>query len=238
MTIVAVFFVVAFVSGVLISRYPHAILSYIPGVAGWIGLILQFVYGRWDKFYLAVQSIRTMFYPDTLWSMSVRYGVSIQDETDVSSLGNAILTRLGTESTKVTRITPSIHEYRHAGMVIQTIASSGEEFEVHLLDLPVSRNKTVDTLETVIDPLLTSIETILKPQSKKYFFTVHFDGENNPYYGLYLRRLSGRQVTSFNVTFNVQHGRVELYKGHVTIISQTFGQMLQLSKKYVLLSLS
>jgi hypothetical protein len=101
-----------------------------------------------------------------------------------------------------------------------------------------SSHKTLDAIVHLIQ------EVICKPcdvTSQKYDFKARF-GENNPYFGLFVKRLKlkGAGSTSFNISFKdgegLLSGRVQVSSDHISCTAKDIRSLEYLSKKYITLS--
>jgi hypothetical protein len=235
---VGIVIVVAALLGGLFALYPAQVVAIISGVAGWVLLVLNWAYKHWDKLYLLVQRIKAFFAPDTTWFMTVRYQVQNADVSLLRDVERLLCDRYPNEAKKIYKLSSNILDLTMGPMHAQIMVNGEDDVEVHILDMQVTLQKTEDVLAKVIGPILDCIESVFKPERKRYFFTVQFDGKRNPYFGLYLQRLANVEVLNFDVTFNVENGQIELHQDQLTIKANSFGELFQLSRKYVLLGIS
>ena len=219
-----------------IVRFPSTTIAVISGVSGWLLLLVQIMYKKWEWFYLLIQKIKVIFYPDTDWNLSIRYEVVNVDIDIFDVIDRQMLEKHQDKALKIQILDHSTHEYRMKGMTLRVYYNNPEEIELQILDMSVSYQKAVYTLNRIIDPLLTEISGILRPKSIRYYFQIEFDGARNPYYGLYIQRLSGRDVTHMEIIFNIYESEIELHKNSLTIKARSFGELMDLSKQYLLLS--
>jgi hypothetical protein len=99
-------------------------------------------------------------------------------------------------------------------------------------------HKTLDAIVHLVQ------EVICKPYNithQKYDFKARF-GENNPYFGLFVKRLKlkGSGSTSFNISFKdgdgLLSGRVQVSADHIACTAKDLRSLEYLSKKYITLS--
>ena len=99
-------------------------------------------------------------------------------------------------------------------------------------------HKTLDAIVHLVQ------EVICKPYDiahQKYDFKARF-GENNPYFGLFVKRLKlkGSGSTSFNISFKdgdgLLSGRVQVSSDHISCTAKDLRSLEYLSKKYITLS--
>ncbi|GED55436.1 hypothetical protein EDM54_02435 [Brevibacillus borstelensis] len=233
MLLVSVLFIVLLL-GVVLAKFPLQFAAIIGGVSGWLAFSIRFFYQRWESFYLIVQRIRFFFInPTTNWDMVITYKGHFSRETFEQLIKRFVGSK--NEGQKILYLSPNEVEVRQNGLTLQVFYVDDQEIEIHMLNYPVAYEKAIDTLTGTITPLIESAETVIKPESKTYYLSVNFD-DKNPYYGLYINKLSQNEILQFNVVFKVQNNQVDLHKNKLTISSNSMGELVNLSKDYLALS--
>lgn len=234
--IILVILAVAVSFGFILAKFPLKLATIIGAISGWAAFIIRTLYNRWEWFYLTFQRIKyTLFSPDTLWNMTVRYEGNFKDDI-LKSVQNRIASSGRLDELKITSITTRIIEYRSQGIMFQIHHNGNNEIELHLMDLSVSYSKSLNILQITLMPLFDLIEIEIKPDRKSYFLTVNFEGAKNPYYGLYLNKIEYSRLVSFDIVFQVKDNQVEIHKDKMTIYSNTIGELLDISKDYLALA--
>lgn len=209
--------------GIVLAKFPLQSAAIFGGVSGWLAFSIRFFYQRWEAFYLFVQRIKFYFInPSTNWDMVITYKGSFTKETFEMLIKRFIEDKK--DGQKILYLSPNEVEVRVNGLTLQVFYVDDEDIEVHILNYPVTYEKALDTLTGTISPLIESAESVIKPESKIYYLSVNFD-DKNPYYGLYINKLSQSDVIRFNAVFKVQNNQVDVHKNKLTIRSSSMGEL-------------
>lgn len=97
------------------------------------------------------------------------------------------------------------------------------------------------TLDAIVHLIQEAICNLYEITHQKYDFKARF-GENNPYFGLFVKRLrlKGSGSTSFNISFKdgegLLSGRVQVSSDRISCTTKDLRSLEYLSKKYITLS--
>lgn len=219
------------ISTILMVKFTLITAQVFVTLSGWLVFSVRLLYSKWEWFYLKVQQARFILTnPDTTWNMVIRYQCELTQEK-ILSLRDYFLK---INDVKVISLSSGDVEVRFEGMTFQVFLDE-DELEIHLLNLPVTYNKSLNILEKILCPMLEDIESIVQPKKRTYFLKVSFDGIN-PYYGLYLNKIPKNSILDFDVKFIVDKSKVEITKDSVILTSERKSHLTNLSRDYLTLS--
>lgn len=204
-------------------------------ISGWLSFAVRHLYSKWEWFYLKVQKVKfTLTNPDTLWSMTVRYKCSV-DNQKVNDLRDEILKNTLLNKVKLYNLPSGDIEIRsNKGLILQLFFEENE-IELFINDLPVTYSKSIETIEKTLNPLLEDIESIINPEVRSYILKVSMDGLN-PYFGLYLNKIPSTSIINFDVKFVIEKNQVEITKDSVILTSEKKSILTNLTREYLTLS--
>lgn len=203
-------------------------------LSGWFSFAFKILYSKWEWFYLSFNRIIYIFAnPDTTWNMTIKYTFKTEKEIKHKLIENLLLSDKLKEA-KLINLESGDFEIRSGRLIFQFVLHNNE-LEVHVLDLPVTYNKSIEIIETTLNPFFEEIEQIILPDKKIYFLKVTFDG-SNPYFGLYLNKIPKNSLIHFDVSFIIDTGKVEITKDSVTLLSESKSLLANLTRNYLALT--
>ena len=209
---------------------------------GWALFILRWAYHKYDKLFLGFQYMK--FYLlnlTTIWNVSFEFKLREENSKAEAKIliEKAKNTLLSGKDAKI------FHDYEFDktiminGVCYQLNYSDfGVHFQINDQRLPFREAKKLLLQELL--PLIEKLERNLSIMSEQYALTVKFGDRPNPYYGLFLQRLRGVDIKTFNCVFNIEQGNqenvVSVGKETLCIISGSREAFKSASLKYLSLS--
>jgi hypothetical protein len=98
--------------------------------------------------------------------------------------------------------------------------------------------KAINFFDTVISPLLEKIDKNVSDERRIYTMEVDFKGKDNPFFGLYVKRLSPSETFRWNYERNLRTsgGLIQISRGKIFIRSNSLTQFGNQSRNYFSLS--
>lgn len=203
-------------------------------LSGWLTFTVRLLYSKWESFYLLIQRIKfVIMNPDTKWNMTVRFEceMTFKKYQEVKEL---FLANSNLKNAKFIPLISGDVEIRAEGIIFQ-ITTDENELEIHIVDLPVTYDKSLKIIEELLSPIFDDVENVLAPKSKTYFLNISFD-DTNPYYGLYLNKIPKGSIINFDVKFLIDKSKVQVSKDSITLTAPNKAYLTSLTRSYLSLS--
>lgn len=214
---------------------------------GWLLFLIKVLYNRWTPLYFWIQRLKMQILnDDTLWNFSILYEGNIKEE-DLVSLVNEIIKRYP-QSCKIKKQTQndykfSIGKWLDFEIVLskehglpEEIVSNISSLNINLFHKTITFRKTMNVLKKELCPIVDILDKNIKYSKKLYTLNVEFQ-KPNPYFGLFVKRLSLDEVSDFDISINLNNsGNVTVTKEKVIINTDTFHSLLNISNEYLTLS--
>jgi len=224
--------IIAVAMGALMASFPDSFIKVVGYASGWILLCVKVLYEKWDKFFMTIQKFKYKFFGlDTLWSLTVKY--ELETNEDVILLVRKTLLSCELKDLKISQPFDHILVVRSEGMTWEFIDDDGD-LEVHLFDINVTYSKADKLITKIISPCFQLIENKLNIHKKHYFLSVTF--ENNPFIGLYMSKIAGKDLVNFDITFKLEDNRVEVHKDKIIIQTDSITDLTEISKDVLAIS--
>jgi hypothetical protein len=224
--------IIAGIMGALVVTYPETTFALIGAWSGWALLVTRILYEKWDKFYMILQKIKYKFCGlDTLWSLKVNY--EIENNQDIIQTIRKTLLNCGLNDLKINQPFEKVLEMKSNGITWEFIDNDGI-LEIHIFDINVTYNKADRMISKIISPCFQNIERVLNIRKKHYFLSVSF--EDNPFIGLYMNKISGKDLINFDITFKLEDQRVEVHKDKIIIHTDSITDLVEISRNILVIS--
>ena len=176
------------------------------------------------------------------WEFSIQYTLSFDGKKALNEATNAILDNL--PQTKLWQDSETQKIIQSPGFTtrIKLLEETSEDgnigtfINVDLTDMNVSYRYTKEMLARKIAPLLEKLSIVVRNETIKYTFRIKYDGKN-PFFGLYIKRLSPNEIASFKCELFEVIGNekdfISIQKETTTIITSSVFSLLTLSQKYL-----
>jgi len=210
----------------------------------WLGTIsffFQLIYNHVEKVYLFVQKVKfNITNPDTLWNFVADFEhLNKEDLFEVKKVFTE-----HKDLKMVREINNSAFEIAFKnGIRVQIVATNSSEinlFNLHIefQDLQVTFRKSLDVIDNTISTMMEDIISIISTKvNAQYHYVISFDNKRdiNPFYGLYISRVSKSDLNTFNIVFSKDESSVKVSKKRITLSANSITKVNQLTKKYLLL---
>lgn len=201
-------------------------------ILGWILFMLQLTWSNSEFFYINIKKV--WFHiknPDCMWNMQVEY----EGDFDGSTYNkiNKVFERQQSDF-KLIKLSESRALYKLNSLQFE-IVNEHNLIRVQLEDIEVSFRRSRRIIDEELAGLLEDLSKVLKEDNSNYYFNVSFK-EFNPYYGFFIRRLNAKEISTFNVKFNVENNKVSINKNSIEIHTSSLQKLNQFSKEYLSLS--
>lgn len=176
------------------------VLKYAFGIAG----IITALYNYYQKFHLLVTRIKIILLNgDSTWNVSAVYDGEFNE-----NIQNKIESKIRTidKLAEFQRVNNCCFQSYTQGLTLYFEYAdfyNGDEDEnqghlvVRVRDYHASYNKSIETLDEKIVPLMTMIHEEVKPNKSQYSFKISF-GEKNPFLGLVARNIDKTSIIDFS----------------------------------------
>jgi len=220
--------------------------------SGWILFLLKVLYDRVDKFFLKINQWKSWLSNQTsLWDLDIEY---------TGRLSSVILKEIDSIVKKNFQSYSSVYSSHNSlhllvdGININSRLTEETErvdgsiiyfsnLNIDFKDIRASFRETKSLIERIVSVLNSiddRIKSVNKIDNKKYSATIKFK-KNNPYFGLYVKRLKLKNIDSFTCVFDVSptiedSDKVLIGKDNICIASKKLTSFQSLSLKYLALS--
>lgn len=203
-------------------------------IFGWLLFIIQLTWNQSETFYLYFKKFWFLIKnPDCVWNMMVEYDLDL-DETVFDKIDHIF----NQHFSKIRIITLSNIRriYKLDTLAIEvSIDENYNKLRLHIDNLEISFRRSREIIDNELGVLFESLSQKLKVDNSEYYFKIGFK-EFNPYYGFFIRRLNAKDITTFNVKFNVENEKVTIGKKTMEIYTTSLQKLNVLSKQYLTLS--
>lgn len=238
-----------FITAVIWFRDPRKDLSDLLFLGGWILFFMRLLYDNWSKFYFEYQKIKHMIFNyDTRWDFSIEYKGDF-NKKELNKTINTI-TNNYKDNYKINEISNSkyyvtinnimrfeLTYYENYG-IPDHINPSDNTITINSLDIPTSYRKSKEVLNNQLLPFIELIEDNMNLMNKDKLYTLDINFlKPNPYFGVFIRKLSLKDVADFNIKMNIQHSsNVSVTKKKIKINTSSLSNLINLTEKYLALS--
>lgn len=201
-------------------------------ILGWMLFMLQFTWNYSENFYMNFK--KWWFFiknPDCLWNMQVEY-IGSFDEKTIATISEVFAKQQ--REFKFIQLSDSRVLYKLRSLTFEIVIEHNI-VRIHLEDLEVSFRRSQRIIEEELALLLEDLSRALKEDESNFYFNVNFK-QFNPYYGFFIRRLKAKDISTFNVKFNVEDDKVTINKDSIEIYTSSLQKLNQFSKRYLSLS--
>lgn len=251
---------------ILITITQAIVIAYLLGdssdsllIIGWVttaifplvSLIYNFGTQHSLRFYLLTQQLQNWFGGrSATWNFSVRIEGDFTKENVDESL-RKLLEGQEFEGIRITRPTSKtatiiipLGTTIDLTMGIQDGFSDlpkilGDKNYIHLSfrNFRVNLRDTGNLIERSILPVIGAIERGLKVSNRAYGMTINFDKSKNPFFGLYLGKVSPDEITAFNVDLTIKDykadDKVSITESSVQITAHSANAIANLGKEFL-----
>jgi hypothetical protein len=206
---------------------------------GWLLFLVKIAYERFERFYMLIQHVRYwLFNEETHWDISAEYITDLSSCPELlTSIEQAFIADY--PRVKVKRITPDSLDLRVGPINLELrlhVDSNGtSKLRVDLLDMLLSYRGTMRMLDQELMPMLQLIEKQARSGGYRYWLAVKFLS-SNPYYGLYLKRLSADRIIRMNAEIKDRQGVIQVTQERIRISADCLTSLRRLSLSYLTLS--
>jgi hypothetical protein len=234
----------------IILGYKHILdtwPSFVSFFLFWITTFVKMLYDSWDRFYFVVNRIKAnILNTATTWEISAEYSLVRSGLLDgiTASIKKAFPSlkfRENTNSHKIIhtdKLTLFLKESSEAdadfvgeGGITSSIIETGK--------VTIPYRQIENMLEREIIPLFNKIEHEIIPEHCKYTLRINYD-ENNPFFGLYVRRLPAGAISSFKCDIMEKLAGESIFitieAKKVIIIASSASDLSSVSRKYLLMA--
>ncbi|PKU51250.1 MULTISPECIES: hypothetical protein [Lysinibacillus] len=200
-------------------------------ILGWLLFALQLSWNKSEWFYLTCKNLWYKFTnPECIWNMSIEYYGTFNEQV-FEKLDQIFLNK---ESSKVLQVS-NVRRIYKVGTLSFEVVIDRESIRIELSDLEVSYRRSTHIIKTELGNILEDIPSKLKNDRCEYYLDIYFKGEN-PYYGLYLRRLDIRDIETFKIQFNIQNEKIVVNKERISINTNSLQSLRNFSEEYLTIS--
>lgn len=223
-------------------------LEIILTVLGWLLFIIKYSYDKYEKIYLLINRIKLQFSGEPInWSFNVEFTNSNLNVETFDKIWDSIKQKVPnaiiwsrTADTMIINIERSYTlRFLLANNLSDEADTINKSLTVQISDTEKPYNRMHQVIENQIIPLLDTLTKQIEPATAKFTAKIAFIGQN-PYFGLYLRRLSVPKIISFAVEFNENYSNgkqtVCIRKNKIEITADSLLALQNLSLRYLTMS--
>jgi hypothetical protein len=230
----------------IIDRWPSFVSFFIL----WITTFIKMLYDTWDRFNLTINRVKArLFNVATTWEISAEYSVnSIDNEyildgitQSIKAVFPSIKFKENSRYQKTIQINDFTFFIRESLDSSSSLLGNEDSVSIHIeiAKVTIPFRQTEDVLDRDILPIFNLVEKSLLPQTSKYILDINY-GKNNPFYGLYVKRLPIDKIMKFSceISEDIAGNKTYITIGakKVTIISNNSNNLSFVSRKYLLMS--
>lgn len=234
----------------LINNFSYpALFTSLAGFVVFCRLFLQELSKEFLPLYFWIERLKLSIRSDTtsIWWFNARYN-------DISSkeVFDNILPALRNSRFKIKSLSETDREieleiddtirvcftfipYNESAFNVNEISLSSRKLEI-------SYGRAKQKLSTQIEPFLQLVESNIRPESCSFELNIEFSG-NNPFFNVYIARLSPNKVQDFRVVLHVDGNspksktdRVEISKEKVRVIAESTNSFRKLAEDFILIT--
>lgn len=207
-----------------------------------IGNLLQFLYHKYEKYYLFVQKLKFwILNKTTYWNLSMQFQLDDDTEAKQKVMHDVFSFLRSKEFVEVYRDLPHSKTLLMNGTVYKlSLDLSDNVFFIQSTDQKVPYRDAIKIIETDLLKLTEIVEKQAKLSACKYALVVKFKEISNPYLGLFLKRTKDKKIRVFNcvIDYSVDNNRntVSIDLDSISVIAQSREEFRRLSRQYIALS--
>lgn len=203
-------------------------------ILGWLFFAIQLTMNHFEKVYLFTKRIWfVLANPDCIWNFQVVcIGKFDRDNFDtIESCFRELDREIRIISLSSTR---KIIKYKSITFEVVIDESEGI-IRFNIDEMVLSYRSSILFIDQKVSRLFELIQRKLSAEDVSYDLILDI-GKNNPYFGLFVKRLNLKHVQSFNVAFKLENDKVRVSKKQIEINTDSLTQLKILSRQYLLLS--
>lgn len=202
--------------------------------------LLQWLYQRYEKVFMCLQRLKFYFSNrTTLWNLTFEFNLQNEGvEESRQAVEDAFHKIKSQDNFNVYTDLPNSKVVQVAGVIYKLFAEPGKS-SVHVVDQRVPYRDSIRIIEKQLLPLVESVERAVRVISERYALIVKFDASRNPYLGVFLQRVKGKQIRSFQcliVKGDRGQDSVTIGLDTLSIVATSRESFRSLSRSYLALS--
>jgi len=200
---------------------------------GWLLLAVQLTWSQSEFFYMFIK--RIWFYiknPDCNWNMIVDFDGEFTE--DIFNKIDQVFSNQS-KNYKIITLSTSRKLYKLGSLSFEINIENNKRIVLQMQDIEISYRRSITIVENELGVLFENLSKVIKEDKSDYYLNINFK-EYNPYFGFFVRRLKSKEITTFNVKFNVESDRVTVNKDSIEVYTTSIQQLRTFSKQYLTLS--
>lgn len=232
--ILAIFVFLLIIYGII--RNPVDYFSNGTIILGWVLFFIQTLWVTWENFYLFVKNIWfKLRNPDCSWDFSFDLKNIDLDADEIFLNIENVLNNKKKTFFQISKLSNNrkIYSWGVYTITVTIEYDSSVRFEFNTFE--VSYRRTSNVITEDLRPALEEIQRKLKTGEIEYFLNINFQGEN-PYFGVYLRKIDETKIETFKVKFKINDNKVIVYQDKLSISTNSLMELQEIVNKYLMLS--
>ncbi|PGA30261.1 hypothetical protein [Bacillus wiedmannii] len=206
-------------------------------ILGWILFAIQTTYTNSNMFYLFVQ--RRLFSlfsgKECYWSMRI-YMLSNISMSELNIFDEKLRKLYSPDELRIIEISDTRRDYKIESLRFEvTYDEDKKQFVFDIQDMEITYKTSIEIFEDKLDIIVNELKKVVQPYNDRYSVRVKLK-KNNPYMGLFLKRINPENINSFNVKFHNKESQISIYKQHIEINSGSYDQLKISAKSYLAFS--
>lgn len=205
-------------------------------ILGWILFAIQLTYTNSNMFYLFIQRFLFSFFSkECLWSMRI-YMLSNISVEELDIFDGKLRNLYSPDELRIREISDTRRDYKVGSLRFEvTYDEDKKQFVFDIQDMEITYKETINIFEGKLDIIVNELKRVFQPYNDRYSVRVGLK-KNNPYIGLFLKRIDPEKINSFNVKFNNKESQISIYKQYIEINSGSYDQLKIAAKSYLAFS--
>lgn len=231
MSIVVIFLIV-----VGIFRNPSDYIANGTIILGWLVFAIQTFWITSENFYLFFKNIwYKMKNPDCSWDLVIELNeVNNQPIDEIFGKIEKILVAKKMNNFKIIPLS-NVRKMYIFGTFTITVVIDGNNIRFGFNSFEVSYRRSSEIISQELSHIFEDIQRELNSGKTLCYLDIFFSGEN-PYYGVYIRKLDAKNIERFTVEFKVNNQQIIINKEKISIRTNSFIKLQEITKKYLTLS--
>lgn len=176
-----------------------------------IGNLLQFLYHKYEKYYLAAQKLKFWtLNKTTYWNLSMQFKLDDNTDAKQKAMQDVFTFLKNKEFVEIYKDLPYSKTLLMNGTVYKlSLDLSDNVFFIQSTDQKVPYRDAVKIIENDLLKLTEIVEKQAKLTARTYALVVKFKDISNPYLGLFLKRTADKKIRVFNCVIDYSDDNIK-----------------------------
>lgn len=229
-------------SDFIASLFEKLGLAHIVSGFSLIGNLWQFLYHKYEKYFLFSQKIQFwILNKTTYWNVSMQFRLGGDIDVKQKAIQDVFTFLKNREFVEIYKDLPNSKTLLMNGTVYKlSLDLNDDVFSIQSTDQKVPYRDAIKIIENDLLKLIEILEKQVNLTSTNYSLVVKFKDITNPYLGLFLKRTGDKKIKVFNCVIDYADNNIKnsvsINLDSISVFAQSREEFRKLSRQYITLS--